>query len=92
MVIGFFIRFCFLWKMSMEYSIYIGFTDGASHHTKNSASTAWVSYTPMGQVLSSIGVCLRPSSNNVAKYIAIIELLCDAILHGVHSLKVHIDL
>ena len=52
----------------MEFSIYIGFADGASRHTQNSSLVAWVIYTPMGQVLSSRGVCLRPSSNNVAEY------------------------
>ena len=76
----------------MESFVYIGFADGASHHTQNSTSTSWVIYTPTGQVLSSGGVCLRPSSNNVAKYSVVIELLCDAILHGVHSLEVHLDL
>ena len=45
----------------------------------------------MGQVLSSGGVCLRPSSNNVAEYSAIIELLWDAISHGVLSFEVHLD-
>ena len=59
----------------MESSVYIGFADGASRHTQNSASAAWVIYTPMGQILSSGGVCLRPSSNNVAEYSALIELL-----------------
>ena len=68
MVIGFVISFHFLWKMSMESSVYIGFADGASRHTQNSASTAWVIYTPTGQVLSSEGVCLWPSSNNVSEY------------------------
>ena len=77
--------------MSMESSIYIGFADGASRHTQNSSSTAWVIYTPTGQVLSSGGVCLRPSSNNVVEYSAIIELLRDAISHGVLSLEVHLD-
>ena len=66
--------------MSMEYSAFIGFMDGASHHTQHSSFVAWVIYTPMGQVLSSRGVCLQPSSNNVAKYSAVIELLWDAIL------------
>ena len=75
----------------MESSIYIGFVDGASCHTQHSASAAWVIYTPMGQVLSSGGVCLRPSSNNVAEYSAIIELLRDAISHGVLSLEVRLD-
>ena len=45
----------------------------------------------MGQVLSSGGVCLWPSSNNVDEYISVIKLLCDAISHGVHSLKVRLD-
>ena len=58
MVIEFLIRFSFLWHMSMESSVYIGFIDGASHHTQNSSSATWVIYTPMGQVLSSGGVCL----------------------------------
>ena len=77
--------------MSMESSIYIGFTDGASLHTQNSASDAWVIYTPTVQVLSLGGVCLWPSSNIVFEYSAIIELLCDAISHGFHSLDVHLD-
>src|SRR5713101_8431329 len=91
MVIGFVISFCFFWQMSMEYSTFIGFTDGASHHTQHSASAAWVIYTPTGQVLSSGGICLRPSSNNVVEYSAIIELLRDSISHGFLSLEVHLD-
>ena len=75
----------------MEYSTYIEFADGAHRHTQNSASAAWVIYTPMGQVLSSAGICLWPSSNNVAKYSAIIDLLWDAISYGVLSLEVRID-
>ena len=76
----------------MESSVYIGFTDGASCHTQNSASAIWVIYTPMGQVLSSGGIFLRPSSNNVDEYSVLIELLCDAISHGIHSLEVCLDL
>ena len=75
----------------MEYSVYIGFTDGARRHTQNSASVAWVIYTPMGQVLSSGGVCLRPSSNNIVEYNVMIELLRDAISHGIRSLEVRLD-
>ena len=75
----------------MESSTYIGFVDGASRHTQHSTSTAWVIYTPMGQVLSSGGVFLWPSSNNVVEYSAIIELLRDAISHGVRSLEVRLD-
>ena len=75
----------------MESSAYIGFADGARCHTQHSASAAWVIYTPMGQVLSSGGIHLWPSSNNVAEYSAVIELLWDAISHGVLSLQVHLD-
>ena len=77
--------------MSMESSTFIGFVDGVSHYTQHSASAAWVIYTPRGQVLSSGSVWLRPSSNHVAEYSVIIELLWDAILHGVLSLEVHLD-
>ena len=77
--------------MSMESFVYMGFVDGASCHTQHSAFAAWVIYTPMGQVLSSGGICLRPSSNNVVEYSAIIELLRDSISHGVLSLEVQLD-
>ena len=75
----------------MESSTYIGFADGASRHTQHSASAAWVIYNPIVQVLSSGGVCLRPSSNNVVEYSVVIELLRDAISHGVLSLEVRLD-
>jgi ribonuclease HI len=37
------------------------------------------------------GVCLGPSMNNVAEYSVVIELLRDAISHGVRSLEVRLD-
>ena len=77
--------------MSIESLVYVGFADGASRHTQNSALAAWVIYTLMGQVLSSGGACLWPSSNNIAEYSVMIELLCDSISHGIHSLEAHLD-
>ena len=65
--------------------------DGASRHTQHSASAYWVIYTPTVQVLSSGGTYLRPSSNNVVEYSAIIELLRDAISHGILSLELRLD-
>ena len=62
--------------------------NGVFHLHTGFTDDAWVIYTSMGQVLSSGGVCLRPSSNNVAEYSAVIELLHDSISHGVHSLEV----
>ena len=90
-MIGFVISFRFLWQMSMESSVYIGFADGASHHTQNLASATWVIYTPTVQVLSSGGVGLQPSSDNVVEYSVIIELLHDAISHGIRTLEVRLD-
>ena len=43
------------------------------------------------QILSSEGICLWPSLNNVAEYGAVIELLRDAISHGILSLEVRLD-
>ena len=77
--------------MSMESFAYIGFVDGDSRHTQNSASATWVIYTPTGRVLSSGGICLRPSLNIVTEYSAAIKLLQDSISHGVLSLEVHLD-
>jgi hypothetical protein len=87
-VIGLLIEFSLGWKMSTESSVYLGFTDGASRHTQNLASTAWVVYSPEGQLVSSGGICLGPSMNNVAEYSVVIEILCDVISHGIRSLEV----
>jgi len=77
--------------MSTESSVYLGFTNGSSHHTWNLASTAWVFYSPEDLLVSSGGICLGPSMNNVAKYSIIIELLHDAISHGICTLEVRLD-
>jgi ribonuclease HI len=77
--------------MSTESLVYLGFTDGASCHTQNLASASWVFYSPEGQLVSSGGVCLGPSMNNVAEYSVVLEILRDAISHGIRSLEVHMD-
>jgi ribonuclease HI len=77
--------------MSTESSVYLGFADESSSHTQNLASVAWVVYSPDGLLVSSGGVCLGPSTNYVAEYSVVIELLRDATLHGILSLEVHLD-
>ena len=77
--------------MSTESSVYLGFADGASCHTWNLASTAWVVYSPEVLLVSSGGICLGPSMNNVAQYSVIIEILRYAITHAIRSLEVHLD-
>ena len=62
---------------------YLGFPDGASHHTCNLASAAWVIYSPSGQLVAAGGAYLGFASNNVAEYRAVIELLWDALSCGI---------
>jgi ribonuclease HI len=75
----------------MESLVYLGFVDGASHHAWNLASAAWVVYSPEGQLVSSSGIFLGPSTNNVVEYITVIELLHNDISHGIHSLEILLD-
>ena len=51
---------------------YIVFADGANRYTLNLASTAWVLYSPIGDLVSSRGTCLGPSTNNLIEYHAVI--------------------
>ena len=75
----------------MSSEMYVGFADGASHHTCNLALAAWVIYSPTGQLVATGGTCLGPASNNVAKYRAVIELLWDSLSHGITQLEVRLD-
>ena len=70
---------------------FIGFVDGAGHHTCNQASAAWVIYSPSGQLVSSGGTFLGPTSNNVTEYRVVIELLWDALSRGITQLEVRLD-
>jgi hypothetical protein len=80
-----------LWQMSSESEVFIGYADGASRHTRRLASAAWVIFTPQGQLLSSRGICLGDTTNNVAEYSAVIELLRDALSLGISRLRVYLD-
>jgi len=80
-----------LWQMSSESNMYFGFMDDARQHTRRISSPAWVIFTPRGQFLSSIGICLGDATNNVVKYSAVIELLRDALSHGISHLWVYLD-
>ena len=70
---------------------HFGFADGASRHTRNLVSVAWVLHYPSGQLLVSRGVCIGPASNNIAEYTAGVYLLSEAISLGVDSLVVFLD-
>ena len=75
----------------MSFERHIGFADGASRHTSNLASVAWVIYSPSGQLVAAGGACLGAASNNVAEYRAVIELLWDALSRGITQLEVLLD-
>jgi ribonuclease HI len=77
--------------MTSDIQIYEGYTDGASRHTRNIASAAWILYSPTGLLVSSGGSFLGPATNNVAEYSAVIELLMAAISLGITSLIVRLD-
>ena len=70
---------------------FIGFANGASHHTCNLASVVWVIYSPLGQLVSSGGACLGPTTNNVTEYRVAIELLWDSFSHVITQLEFSLD-
>ena len=70
---------------------FVGFADGASRYTCNLASAVWVIYSPSRQLVAFAGACLGPDTNNVAEYRDIIELLWDALSHGITQLEVRLD-
>jgi ribonuclease HI len=71
--------------------VFIGYADSASRHTHRLASAAWVIFTPQGQLLSSGGICLGDTTNNVTEYSAVIELLRDAFSLGISHIWVYLD-
>ena len=83
-----FVFYTICWLFQMSSKRFVGFTDGISRHTCNLASAAWVIYSPSRQLVVSGGACLGPSSNNVVEYRAVIELLWDALSHGITQLEV----
>jgi ribonuclease HI len=70
---------------------YYGFADGASRHTRNLASAAWVVYSPSGELIFSGARCLGSATNNVAEYQAAIGLMSEALSSGITHLIVHLD-
>ena len=86
-----FVFYTMCWLLQMSSERYLGFGDGASHHTYNLASVAWVIYSPSGQLVAAGGACLGPASYNVAEYTVVIELLWDAFSCGITHLEVHLD-
>ena len=66
---------------------FIGFTDGSNRYSMNIASTAWVLYSPTGDLVSSGGTCLGPSTKNLAEYHAVIGLLMQSLSNDVRPVR-----
>ena len=62
---------------------FTGFSDGAYRYTLNLVSAAWVLYSPTGDLVSSRGVCLGPSTKNLTEYHVVIGLLTEALANDV---------
>lgn len=70
--------------------MYLGFVDGASRHTRNLTSIAWVIYYPSGDLVSK-GIYIDLASNNMVEYNFVIILLYEAIYFGIELLVVYLD-
>ena len=76
--------------MKSSFPIYFGFVDGTSQHTQNIASTSWVIY-PSSELVSSEGIFLRSTTNNVAEYHVFIGLLPEASSIGINQLIINLE-
>ena len=83
--------FFHLLQMSNLLETCVGYADGASRSSRNLSSTAWAIFDPSGELVSFRGVCIGQSTNNIAEYSALIELLSDAITHGIRRLIIRLD-
>ena len=85
-------RYCvFLLLVQMSGAPYIGFANGACRSICNLSSAAWVIYDPHGELIDLQGVCLGCTTNNVAEYSVVIELLAEVINLGICTLLVILD-
>ena len=77
--------------MSTSLQTYIGFADGDFRSTQNISFAAWVIDSPSDELVSMHGVSLDQTTNNIAEYSAMIELLYELISFGIRSLIVRLD-
>ena len=82
---------CLLLFLQMSGAPYVGFIDGVCYSTRNLSSAASVIYDPHGELIYLQCVCLGCTTNNVAEYSAVIELLAKAINLNIRTLVVNLD-
>ena len=77
--------------MSKSSKPFFGYADGASCSTQNLSFAAWAIFTPNDELVSFQGICIGRSTNNIAEYSALIELLSDAISFGINRIIIKLD-
>jgi ribonuclease HI len=76
--------------MTSAFPIFFGFANGTIRHTRNIASAAWVIYQ-FDELVSSGGICLGPTTNNMAEYHVVIGLLTQASSLGISRIIIYLD-
>ena len=79
---------CFGYAYRMDF---YGFVDGASRHTLNLASAAWVLYSMEYDLVILGAVCIGPATKNIVEYQAVINLLTKVASRYIHDLVVFMD-
>jgi len=77
--------------MSDFLETFVGYADGASRSTRNLPSAAFAIFTPSNELASFRGIYIGQSMNNITEYSTFMELLSDAISHGICRLVVRLD-
>eukprot|EP00253_Pinus_taeda_P011500 PITA_11500 len=75
----------------MSTTPHIGFADGACRSTRNLSSTSCAIYDPNEELFYLQGIYLGRTTNNIAEYSAVIELLLEAIALDIRELVVNLD-
>lgn len=70
---------------------HVGYTDGASRHTRHIGSATWVIYTPESEFFCSKGVFLGTATNNIREYMSIISLLTKASSRDISNTVVKLE-
>ena len=71
---------------------FTGFSDSANRYTLNLASATSVMYSPIGDLVSSRGVCIVPSTNNIAEYPGVIGFFMESLTNDAREIRVYLEL
>lgn len=78
-------------SLQMYATPHIGFTDGAFRSTQNISFVAWAIYNLHGELIDIQGICLGRTTNKIAEYSVVIELLSEAIFLDIWELVFNVD-